>query len=173
MRLVPSNKAHIREIMTWFPSPETCVQWGGPDMRFPFAENTFLEDIHWKKMPSYSAVTSEGQLIGFGQFYEKQGRCHLARLAVSPSCRGQGLGKKFISMLMGIGEKQLKSSEFSLYVLEHNEPAVVCYKSLGFKPAAAPKPVIKLKDCIFMIADSIESCGQSGTMTGASTAKTG
>ena len=131
MRLVPSNIAHIREIMTWFPSPETCVQWGGPDMRFPFAENTFLEDIHWKKMPSYSAVTSEGQLIGFGQFYEKQGRCHLARLAVSPSCRGQGLGKKFISMLMGIGKKQLKSSGFRFTCSSIMSPLWFVIKVLG------------------------------------------
>jgi len=173
MRVVPSRKVHIQEIMNWFPRQEACVQWGGPNMRYPFTENTFLEDIYWKKMPSYSAVTSEGHLLGFGQFYEKHGRCHLARLAVAPQYRGQGFGTEFISLLMNIGEKQSKSCGFSLYVLLHNKSAVTCYKSLGFRPAAAPETDIKLKDCIFMIADSIESCGQSGTMTDASTAKTG
>ena len=93
MRLVSSSKAHVREIMTWFPDQHALAQWGGPDMRFPFTESSFFEDIHWGKLPSYCAVSDEFGLLGFGQFYEKLGRCHLARLAIAPELRGQGLEK--------------------------------------------------------------------------------
>jgi hypothetical protein len=53
--------------MSWFPDQQACAQWGGPAMRFPFTEERFLEDIHWGKMPSYSAVSDEFGLLGFGQ----------------------------------------------------------------------------------------------------------
>jgi ribosomal protein S18 acetylase RimI-like enzyme len=138
--------------MSWFPDQLTCAQWAGPAMRFPFTEERFLEDIHWGKMPSYSAVNAADDLLGFGQFYEKLGRCHLARLAIAPAFRGQGLGKAFISSLMNISRNQLGQSEFSLYVLESNKPAVACYQSLGFRRAEVSEAVIDLKDCIFMIA---------------------
>jgi len=151
MRLVRSSETHIREVMTWFPDRHACAQWGGPAMRFPFTEDSFLEDIHWGKMPSYCAVNAEGDLLGFGQFYEKLGRCHLARLAVAPAFRGQGLGKAFISSLMNISKNQLGKNEFSLYVLEQNKPAIACYQSLGFRRADIREAVIDLKDCVFMI----------------------
>ena len=152
MYLVPSRKTHIPELMSWFPDQQACAQWGGPDMRFPFTEKSFLQDIHWKKMPTYSALTEEGHVLGFGQFYEKLGRCHLARLAVAPQFRGQGLGREFISSLMAISKEQLGKTECSLYVLEQNPQAVACYKSLGLSPVMAPEADIKLKDCIYMIA---------------------
>jgi ribosomal protein S18 acetylase RimI-like enzyme len=151
MRLVRSTKLHIREIMSWFPDQQTCAQWGGPAMRFPFTEERFLEDIHWGKMPSYSAVSDEYGLLGFGQFYEKLGRCHLARLAIAPQLRGQGLGKTFISSLMKISADLLGLNEFSLYVLEWNTSAVCCYQSLGFRQVKAPEVLEGLEDCIFMI----------------------
>jgi len=151
MRLVRSSETHIREIMTWFPDRHACAQWGGPGTRFPFTEDSFLEDIHWGKLPSYCAVSAEGDLLGFGQFYEKLGRCHLARLAVAPAFRGLGLGKGFISSLMRISKNQLGKNEFSLYVMEQNKPAIACYQSLGFRRAEIPEAVIDLKDCIFMI----------------------
>jgi ribosomal protein S18 acetylase RimI-like enzyme len=151
MRLVKSSGGHIREIMGWFPDRQSCTNWGGPAMRFPFTEESFLEDIHWGKLPSYCAVGPEDELLGFGQFYEKLGRCHLARLAIAPEFRGRGLGKDFISSLMNISSNELGYSEFSLYVLEFNNAAVACYQSLGFRRADIPEAVIDLKDCIFMI----------------------
>jgi ribosomal protein S18 acetylase RimI-like enzyme len=152
MQLQPSQKEHVLEIMSWFPKISDCRQWGGPEMRFPFREKSFLEDIHWKKISSYSAITQEGPLLGFGQFYEKRGRCHLARLAVSPKYRGLGLGKTFIRSLMHIGQKQLNTNKFSLYVLSNNTPAVACYQKLGFELAETPQEVINLKYCVYMIA---------------------
>lgn len=151
MQLIRSSKPHIREIMSWFPDQLTCAQWGGPAMRFPFTEERFLEDIHWGKMPSYSAVNAADELLGFGQFYEKQGRCHLARLAIAPELRGQGLGRTFISSLMKISADLLGLNEFSLYVLEWNTSAVCCYQSLGFRQEKAPEVLEGLEDCIFMI----------------------
>ena len=152
MHILPSSTEHALEIMNWFPEEDDCRQWGGPKMRFPFREKTFLEDIHWKKMPSYSAVTHEGSLLGFGQFYEKLGRCHLARLAVSPLYRGLGLGRTFIRALMQVGRKQLNTNRFSLYVLSNNAPAVACYQSVGFELAETPEEVMKMKHCVYMIA---------------------
>jgi ribosomal protein S18 acetylase RimI-like enzyme len=152
MQLQPSHKEHMLEIMSWFPEVSDLRRWGGPEMRFPFREKSFLEDIHWKKISSYSAITNQGQLLGFGQFYEKLGRCHLARLAVSPHYRGLGLGKTFVRSLMHVGQQQLNTNKFSLYVLSNNAPAVACYQSLGFELAKTPEEVTNMKYCVYMIA---------------------
>ena len=120
-------------------------------MRFPFTQDSFLEDIHWGRMSSYCAISDEFGLVGFGQFYEKLGRCHLARLAIAPELRGQGLGKTFISSLMKFSADLVELNEFSLYVLERNKPAVCCYQSLGFRQAKAPEVFKGMEDCIFMI----------------------
>lgn len=76
--LVPSTVEHIRELMTWLADEPSVRIWGGPLFRFPFTEETFLEDVHWGKMATYALVDPEGVLIAFGQWYEKTGRVHLA-----------------------------------------------------------------------------------------------
>jgi ribosomal protein S18 acetylase RimI-like enzyme len=122
----------IETLKSWFPDKESGYIWCGPGLRFPFTHETFVEDIHWQKMPSYSLRSEEGVFIGFGQFYEKANRCNLARLVVSPECRSKGLGQSFIGQLMRIGMSELNVKECSLFVLNNNEKALKCYKSLGF-----------------------------------------
>jgi ribosomal protein S18 acetylase RimI-like enzyme len=152
MNIIPAHKRHALEIMGWFPDRNGCVQWGGPEMRFPLQEASFFEDIHWGRIHSCAALTGEGRVLGFGQYYEKFQRCHLARLAIAPGFRGQGIGGEFITSLMEIGGKHLATSEFSLYVLNHNRAAVACYKGLGFRPASYPEDDPKIESCLFMTA---------------------
>ena len=97
----------IEILKSWFPDKESSHYWCGPALRFPFSHESFIEDIHWEKMATYSLRNYEGQFIGFGQYYEKLQRCHLARLVVSPSQRSMAVGHKLISWLMSIGVKDL------------------------------------------------------------------
>ena len=107
MRLIEADREHAREIMGWFPDKESVFLWGSPYTRYPLTEETFFEDIYWSRINSMVALTDDGQVLGFGQFYLKLGRCHLARLVINPEFRSRGLGVEFISELMRYGSEQL------------------------------------------------------------------
>lgn len=152
MKIINADRGHAREIMGWFPDKQSVLLWGSPYTRYPLTEETFFEDIYWSRINSVVALTDEGEVLGFGQFYLKLGRCHLARLVINPKYRGQGLGPKFISELMRHGSEQLDTSDFSLYVMTVNKPALAVYKKLGFDLAPYPHDDPKLENCVFMIA---------------------
>ncbi|MFC1688047.1 GNAT family N-acetyltransferase [Pseudomonadota bacterium] len=153
MKIIKANSEHAREIMGWFPDKESVFLWGSPYTRYPLTEETFFEDIYWSRINSLVALNEEGEILGFGQFYLKLGRCHLARLVVNPKYRGRGMGAEFISALMDYGAEQLDTQEFSLYVMTINKPAIAVYKNLGFNLAAYPHGDPKLENCVFMVAD--------------------
>ena len=93
----------IDQLMRWFPDADATRTWGGPAFRFPFNRHSFAEDIHWGRMASFSLRSPDGELAAFGQLYERLERTNLARLAVSPALRGQGVGRRLVSMLMQVG----------------------------------------------------------------------
>lgn len=140
----------IDTLMNWFTTESDVKRWGGPEFRFPFSPESFHEDCRWPEMHSFSLRSGDGDLAAFGQLYERDGRIHLARLAVKPGCRGQGIGKALVSQLMEAGKALLSHSSFSLFVYRDNEPALRCYRSLGFEVRPYP-PGQQLADvCYFM-----------------------
>jgi len=78
-----------------------------------------------------SLLGDDGELHAFGQVYDRNGRCHLGWLAVSPARRSRGFGRRFIAGLMRIGMAELGATECSLFVLRDNRAAVACYRALG------------------------------------------
>jgi len=151
MKLVPTEPEHLEILKTWFPDKESARQWAGPETRYPFTSTAFLEDIRWREMPAYSMLDEQNQLTGFGQYYEKSGRCHLARLIVAPALRAKGLGHYFIRELMNIGMSNLGTNECSLFVIDSNTSAIRCYASLNFVPAAYPPEQPFISNISFMV----------------------
>jgi ribosomal protein S18 acetylase RimI-like enzyme len=150
--VVKSKPAHLEELMRWFPDGQAAYLWGGPFLRYPLSIETFLEDIHWGTMASWSGLDEEQNLRAFGQYYEKGGFCHLARLAVDPQHRKSGIGNWFISELMSIGMEDLGLDACSLFVLEDNAAAVGCYRKIGFRSRAWPAWQERLEGIGYMIA---------------------
>ena len=151
MDIEKTKYSEIEILKSWFADKESSYYWCGPGLRYPFTHSTFLEDIHWEKMATYSLLSEGGQFIGFGQYYEKAGRCHLARLVVSPHLRTKGVGRQFILQLMSIGMADLNVTECSLFVVDHNQKALGCYRSLGFKKEQYPPDRDLIEDIEFMV----------------------
>lgn len=150
MRLVPPTENHLLEMMTWFTTEQLLTDWAGPNFRFPFDQMTFCEDLKLKELNSYALVSPNYELLGFGQFYERMRKCHLGRLVVNPSCRGQGYASNLITSLCDLGMRELQLNQCSLFVLAHNESAMKAYKKFGFCEAIYPEP-IGLDNCIYMV----------------------
>lgn len=148
--LTHATKHHALELMSWFPTREEAAAWGGPALRYPFAEETFLEDIYWSKMPAWVSTDAAGKLTAFGQYYARGTRCHLARLIVSKTARGRGFGREFIDRLMRTGQDELASDGFSLFVMSTNRPALRCYRALAFRAESWPADVPMLQHCVYL-----------------------
>ena len=153
MKIEPARIEDVRDVMGWFTDKEQVMLWGSPYTRWPIREDTFLEDIYWERIESRIGRGEHGELLAFGQFYAKLGRCHLARLVVNPAHRRQGHGLDFIDRLMRHGGETLDTREFSLYVITANKPAWHCYKTLGFHMEPYPHGDPHLDNCVFMVAD--------------------
>ena len=139
-------------MMVWFPDAESCQVWGGTEFRHPFTEETFVADTRCDSLPTYSLVGEAGELLGFGQYYDRVGRCHLSRLAISPEHRGRGLGTRLIEQLIELGAPALSASECSLFVARTNPAAARLYERLGFRVTPYPDAALTLSGIDYMIA---------------------
>jgi ribosomal protein S18 acetylase RimI-like enzyme len=136
--LVTASRDDLKKMMAWFPSKPEAVAWGGTALRFPCTEDTFLIDTKFAELPSLALIDQSGELLGFGQYYAREGRCHLGRLAVDPRRRGSGHGSTLVLLLAQLGLERLGFEECSLFVFESNERAARLYERLGFDHAQYP-----------------------------------
>lgn len=149
-RLEDADDAVVDTLIEWLPDQRSVNIWGGPEFRYPYTRESFLEDCHWGEMESLALRDAEGRLAGFGQVYERHGRINLARLIAHPERRGQGIGKRLVDRLMRHGAALLPCDEFSLYVYRDNLPAYHCYKALGFDIDEYPQEDPLADVCYYM-----------------------
>ena len=155
MDLRPFDPAQQSALMRWFPDAVGVRTWGGPGFRHPFDERTFREDAKFDRMSSWALVAADGSLAAFGQYYPKLDRCHLARLAVAPSLRGRGVGRRLVHELCRVGGTALGVNAYSLFVYEGNTAALRLYRSLGFAEAPPIERFPAHAGILFMVATSI------------------
>ncbi len=142
----------LPELMRWFPDATSCSVWGGPHFRFPFTAATFRADAGIDRLPSWALVEAADDLLAFGQFYRRVGRCHLGHLGVAPQARRRGIGTRLIRDLCARGSLDLGCDEFSLFVLEANATAARLYRRLGFESASYPEPLPTSEPMLYMVA---------------------
>jgi ribosomal protein S18 acetylase RimI-like enzyme len=159
MQLREFADTHLPELMCWFPDAPSCAIWAGPGFRFPFTPATFREDLRLD-LASFALQDDAGALLGFGQHYLREGRCHLARLAIAPQARGRGAGAVLIRELLRRSCRALATRECSLFVLESNTAARRLYTRLGFAPAPYPGGAIPLADCLYLVVESAAITGE-------------
>jgi len=150
MRLCAAIESDISHLMSWFPTERSVDTWGGPTFRYPFTPESFQEDVRWRELDTYCLVDDSGEMLAFGQIYERHERINLARLVVSPYRRRQGIGKQLVGLLMEQGRKDIPRQEYSLYVYKDNDPARACYAGLGFEESEYPEDDEMADTCIYM-----------------------
>ena len=108
--------------------------WGGPALSFPPTPDAIWSTIEASPQNSFSLVSPSGQLAGFAQALPRDSSVHLARIIVSPSLRGQGVGRILCEKLIHSAMSQHRPAEITLKVYPNNTPALTLYQSLGFVP---------------------------------------
>jgi len=136
--------------MSWLPDAQACRVWGGSLFRFPFTPATFRDDAKVDSLPTCMLVAA-GEMCAFGQYYLRNGRCHLGRLIVQPTRRSHGIGAVLVRELCARGSAELGAAEFSLFVLPGNERARRLYERLGFEVTRYPDDSPLYAECIYMV----------------------
>ena len=149
MKLIAPTESQLLKIMQWFTNEQELTIWSGPNFRYPFDLASFTEDLRMDSLNSFVLVNDELDVIAFGQYYLRIGRCHLGRLVVNPIHRGQGIAPQLIAKLLKLGQHNLTVNEGSLFVLNHNEAAIKSYQSFGFVFTPYPE-TIPLDNCSYM-----------------------
>lgn len=157
MRFRRADTTDISELMQWFDSPENCKLWGGPEFEYPFTAETFFRDLKWSSIDSYSLVDASGEVVGFGQVYDKLNRHHLARIVINPKHRGKGHGAELLASLIGEGRNADPQKEYSLYVYKRNSVAIRCYRGVGFEEHALPTDDAGFDNCVFMVLKPVSA----------------
>ncbi len=152
MKLITPAAEHYSELLSWITSAQQLADWAGPNMVYPSDVKKLTSDLQSKNWPSFALVSQDNQLLAFGQYYLRQGCCHLCRLIVSPTHRGKGIAKQLIERISIQGCHQLEVNTQSLFVYTYNSSAIKAYQKLGFvtKQYFATDA---MKNCLYMTKD--------------------
>jgi [ribosomal protein S18]-alanine N-acetyltransferase len=131
--LRPPAPADFEMVASWISDARACSRWAGPLVPFPFPIAELPTLIHATDTNTFCLSMEEHDLLGFAQYFAKgNGVVRLARVIVSPSYRGQGLGKILCALVMEKALKSLTVESFSLGVYRDNPAAITIYSRLGF-----------------------------------------
>lgn len=166
-QLVQACNADIAIVKSWFNDDKELEQWGGPGLTLDVSLDEFAAQIKLGELSSFCLKDGEGNPCGIGQFYVRLGRHHFGRIAISPACRGQGLAYILMNLLAQQAPKHQQAQGFSLFVLEHNVPAIKTYQRLGFEFASYPDDIPggftgSFPGCLYMVTDVLKLDSSKG-----------
>ena len=166
------------QLIEWVPDERFLLQWAGPNYSWPLD----LKQLHATlertcgHRPSHymfrATDTDTGQPVGHIELvhvdYEKR-TGHVGRVLVGQlETRGQGYGKHILSELIVFAFGTLDLRELTLGVFDFNEPAINCYRSLGFQQTEFKKDAQQFGDecwsTILMQIDREDWKAQDGRM---------
>ena len=145
--LRPACPEDLQTILSWVGTADLLKLWGGPALSFPPTPRAVWSTIEASPQNSFSLIDPSGQLAGFAQALPRDSSVHLARIIVSPSLRGQGIGRLLCQKLIHSAIAQYRPSEITLKVYPNNTAAFSLYQSLGFVPMPDNQESDSIKMC--------------------------
>jgi len=145
------TELHVTQMMKWFVNePEASLrEWAGPNFNYPYDLSSFKQDLKLDSLDSFSLISDEFELLAFGQCYERLSCTHLGRLVVSPQHRGKRIINDLMLELIAFGTHSFNTVTSSLFVMEHNKPAISAYQRFGFEFVSYPE-TIPFESCLYM-----------------------
>lgn len=148
--LRPATAADLAVVASWITSVRECERWAGQRVRFPIDLEQLPATIELSETNAFSLVDGE-RVVGFGQLLARDGgRGHLARIIVSPSARGRGLGARIVERLLDRA-RAASYRQLSLYVDRGNLPATTLYARFGFREATSSDDRPRSASSMYMV----------------------
>ena len=146
IRLRPFKPMDSEIISTWLDDEKAFDFWSGGQYKYPLTakqiKDKYSEYQIDKNAWMMTALDENGDVCGHFIFrlanYEKNS-LHMGHIVISPSKRGQGLGKSMIKTALKYAVEILGMKYITLGVYADNIPAKKCYESIGFKEYSQEK----------------------------------
>lgn len=97
----------------------------------PWSLESITKELE-NEMAYYVVAEEAGQVLGYAGLWDVVGEGQITNIAVRPSGRRKGIGKKLVEGLMAYG-KEKGLEVLILEVRESNEAAIKLYSQAGFK----------------------------------------
>ena len=98
----------------------------------PWSRNSFVEELTKNKFSRYIVAKVEGVVVGYAGMWLIAGEGHITNIAVHPSFRGYGIGKKLMDGLICIAKSE-GVDRLTLEVRRSNLIAQSLYYKYGFE----------------------------------------
>ena len=123
LQLVPFQPEHFPTLRRWFATEKELVQWAGPALQHPLTFGQLQGDLaESRRQPPLRLLWSacrDGEVIGHCQllFDRRNGVARLARIALAPTARGQGLGLRMLDALLAeaFADTDIERVELNVY----------------------------------------------------------
>ena len=150
------QETDAEEILKWIKTERDFRLWSADRYeRYP----ALPEDINnnyneCKKLGLFCPMTlvDDDKIIGhliLRQSNKGEKAIRLGFIIVDSALRGKGYGKRIINEAINFAKNNLCADEINLGVFANNDPAINCYKSVGFKEVDIEKNAYKFKDEIW------------------------
>lgn len=147
----PFCPGDARALLYWARTPDELLQWVGPRFTFPLDERQLAEyadtsDDHRYLVSAVRATT--GKVLGHAELavLPEHEFGKIGRVAVAPEGRGQGIAGRLLNWLVAFAFDELALHRLELVVFSFNEPALRCYKRVGFKEEGLARHARKASD---------------------------
>ncbi|MDQ6480241.1 GNAT family protein [Dyadobacter sp. LHD-138] len=135
MRLQNYSQDHFDLLNSWVTDADLLFQFAGTAWTFPLTPQQITNyQLSFPKRRFYMAFDDQDEAFAFGEIIvDDINTPRLGRLLVGKqSSRGQGLGLKFVNLLIDECKRTFSPDLIYLYVFENNLPAIRCYEKAGF-----------------------------------------
>ena len=141
MKLRPYETTDSPVICGWLKDEAALYKWSADRIgHYPLSGDELNAEYYGREYPlpmhPMTAVDDEGKIFGhiLLRFPEPEDLTHIRFGFVIVDCerRGQGLGRKLLSLAKDYAVKEFGAKKISLGVFDSNPPAIKCYKASGF-----------------------------------------
>lgn len=99
----------------------------------PWTRNSFVTELTKNKLSRYVVAEVNGVVVAYGGMWLIVDEAHITNIAVHPTYRGLGAGKKIVEALLEEGRK-INIYRMTLEVRSSNAVAQSLYRQYGFMP---------------------------------------
>ena len=147
------EEADAEEILKWIKNERDFRLWSADRYdKYPATPNDINNNYtNCKENGLFCPMTlvDENKVIGHLILRKSNKGEHAIRLGfiiVDNNLRGKGYGKKIINEAIKYAREVLHADEINLGVFSNNEPAIRCYKAVGFEEVDIEKNAYKYYD---------------------------
>lgn len=135
---VPAEKNELDQVFSWFEGTDEYIfnLWGGGYLSYPVSEVTKKD--YYDRREKTNAVSyvmkEDGCVVGHCTIREAdKGYYRLGFVTVDPEKRGQGNGKRLVSMALREIKEKKDAKGATLGVFSCNQVAASVYQAAGFR----------------------------------------